>query len=126
MTCAGLPHSEIPGSKLICSSPRLIAAYHVLHRLLVPRHSPCALCSLTKVSFLYVNDSPDVAMLFAGQGTAAVLSSHRYFRGQFFGVNPYSIIKDQMADPGQVRGAAILWIDDQVCRVRKTFNRVCV
>ena len=50
MTRAGLPHSEIPGSKIICTSPRLIAAYHVLHRLLVPRHSPCALCSLTKRS----------------------------------------------------------------------------
>ena len=28
-------------------SPQLIAVSHVLHRLLVPRHSPCALCSLT-------------------------------------------------------------------------------
>ena len=44
---AGLPHSEISGSKLICSSPKLIAAYHVFHRLLMPRHSPCALNSLT-------------------------------------------------------------------------------
>ena len=44
---AGLPHSEIPGSMDICSSPRLIAACHVLHRLLMPRHSPCALFSLT-------------------------------------------------------------------------------
>src|SRR5256885_1521742 len=39
----GLPHSEILGSQLVCSSPRLIAAYHVLHRLPVPRHPPCAL-----------------------------------------------------------------------------------
>ena len=31
----------------ICSSPPLIAAYHVFLRLLVPRHPPCALCSLT-------------------------------------------------------------------------------
>ena len=46
---AGFPHSEIPGSKLMCSSPRLIAACHVLHRLLMPRHSPCALSSLTFV-----------------------------------------------------------------------------
>ena len=44
---AGFPHSEISGSKLICSSPKLIAACHVLHRLLMPRHSPCALYSLT-------------------------------------------------------------------------------
>ena len=43
----GLPHSEIPGSMDICSSPRLIAACHVLRRLLMPRHSPCALYSLT-------------------------------------------------------------------------------
>ena len=40
------PHSEICGSKLICSSPQLIAACHVLHRLLMPRHSPYALIRL--------------------------------------------------------------------------------
>ena len=30
---AGLSHSEIRGSQFICNFPRLIAAYHVLHRL---------------------------------------------------------------------------------------------
>src|SRR5258705_11365518 len=50
MTPIGFPHSDIPGSKLVCSSPRLIAAYHVLHPLLVPRHPPCALSSLTGIS----------------------------------------------------------------------------
>ena len=40
------PHSEIRGSKLICSSPRLIAACHVLRRLPMPRHSPYALLRL--------------------------------------------------------------------------------
>ena len=44
----GLPHSEIHGSKLIRSSPWLIAAYHVLHRLCMPRHSPDALLSLDR------------------------------------------------------------------------------
>ena len=43
----GFPHSDIPGSKPACGSPRLIAACHVLHRLLLPRHPPCALSSLT-------------------------------------------------------------------------------
>ena len=43
----GFPHSEIPGSKPICGSPGLIAAYRVLRRLLVPRHSPYTLSSLT-------------------------------------------------------------------------------
>src|SRR5699024_8854071 len=47
MNLVEFPHSEIPGSKGVCSSPRLIAAYHVFHRLPVPRHSPCALCSLS-------------------------------------------------------------------------------
>ena len=42
----GFPHSEILGSKPACGSPRLIAASHVLHRLLAPRHSPYALSSL--------------------------------------------------------------------------------
>ena len=43
---AGFPHSEIPGSKPACGSPRLIAACHVLLRLLAPRHPPYALSSL--------------------------------------------------------------------------------
>jgi hypothetical protein len=44
---AGFPHSEISGSRVVCTSPELIAAYHVLHRLHAPRHPPCALSSLT-------------------------------------------------------------------------------
>jgi hypothetical protein len=31
----------------VCGSPKLIAACHVLHRLILPRHPPCALSSLT-------------------------------------------------------------------------------
>src|SRR6185437_15129613 len=42
----GFPHSEIRGSKLVRSSPRLIAAYHVLHRLSAPRHPPNTLKAL--------------------------------------------------------------------------------
>ena len=42
----GLPHSEIRGSKPILGSPQLIAEYHVLHRLLLPRHPPNALLAL--------------------------------------------------------------------------------
>ena len=43
---AGFPHSDICGSKIICISPQLFAAYHVFLRLLVPRHPPCALFCL--------------------------------------------------------------------------------
>lgn len=48
---AGFPHSDICGSIPICDSPQLFAACHVLLRLLMPRHSPCALLRLTSSSF---------------------------------------------------------------------------
>ena len=47
ISSCGFPHSDICGSLDICSSPQLFAAYHVFLRLLVPRHPPCALISLT-------------------------------------------------------------------------------
>ena len=46
---AGLSHSEIRGSKDICSYPRLFAACHVLHRLQEPRHPPYALSYLLRL-----------------------------------------------------------------------------
>ena len=42
----GFPIRKSPDQRLLGSSPRLIAAINVLHRLLVPRHSPCALVLL--------------------------------------------------------------------------------
>ena len=45
----GFPHSEIHGSKPITGSPWLIAGYHVLHRLLLPRHPPRALLALDPI-----------------------------------------------------------------------------
>ena len=59
MTLAGFPHSGISGSTPACGSPKLIAADHALLRLLVPRHPPCALSSLTirTISGLRVEDS---------------------------------------------------------------------
>ena len=51
VSSAGFPHSDICGSLDICSSPQLFAAYHVFHRLLVPRHPPCALISFIESFF---------------------------------------------------------------------------
>ena len=56
----GFPHSDIHGSGLVCSSPWLFAAYHVLRRRLVPRHSPYALYSLI---FLFSSGFPDALFL---------------------------------------------------------------
>ena len=70
-TCAlprvGFPIRKSPDQRLFSSSPRLIAAIHVLHRLLVPRHPPCALV-------LLIHDSPTfentTLPLCSFQGTA--------------------------------------------------------
>jgi hypothetical protein len=43
----GFPIRRSAGQRLFSASPRLIAAVHVLRRLLVPRHPPCALSILT-------------------------------------------------------------------------------
>lgn len=43
----GFPIRKSPGQSLFSGSPKLIAAYHVLHRLSLPRHPPYALSSLT-------------------------------------------------------------------------------
>jgi hypothetical protein len=69
ITRRGFPHSEIPGSKLICSSPRLIAAYRVLHRLPAPRHSPYALSSLS----IGIKDDPEAPLHW---GNWSISSSH--------------------------------------------------
>jgi hypothetical protein len=76
-----LEDSEIPGSQPVCGSPRLIAAYHVLHRLPSPRHPPCALSSLT-IKFAL----PEIHGYQAGcQPMALVLFTRRYL-----------IVKDQI------------------------------
>ena len=68
---AGLPHSEIPGSTPACGFPGLFAARCVLRRHLVPRHPPCALCSLT---FLRLALLEDAFTLCGFQGACSCLS----------------------------------------------------
>ena len=67
---AGFPHSDISGSMDICSSPKLFAAYHVFHRLLVPRHPPCALyCLISRCIALHhslKNFSLDLRLYYLG------------------------------------------------------------
>ena len=63
---------------LVCSSPGLIAAYHVLHRLSAPRHPPYTLSNLTaliplpesvlpEVNRLALSKCPDVRRFAAAQ-----------------------------------------------------------
>ena len=52
----GLPHSDTCGSRPVCGSPQLFAAYHVLHSLREPRHPPYALLH-------FLLDSPMCSLL---------------------------------------------------------------
>ena len=71
----GFPIRKSADIMLICSSPRLIAACHVLHRLLMPRHSPYA---LVRLNFLY-NVSHYTMVLFELSEFLAELSLSRTF-----------------------------------------------
>ena len=50
---AGCPIRKSSDISLVCSSPKLIAAYHVLHRLSDPRHPPCALICFKKIRYIF-------------------------------------------------------------------------
>ena len=59
---AGFLHSDVCGSPIICISPQLFAACHVLRRQISPRHPPYALSILTYVFYL------DFCFFFPGKG----------------------------------------------------------
>ena len=74
----------------VCGSPKLIAAYHVLLRLSVPRHPSCALISLTtkKLDKVVLNTSTHdgkvvrrhypILQLSKNTGRSGVLYNKRY------------------------------------------------
>ena len=75
----GFPIQTSPGQRILGSSPRLFAAYHVFHRLPVPRHPPIALLILV----FFTNTSTSVL-----KDEALMLP-----------FLPYSIVKDQTGEP---------------------------
>ena len=80
---AGFPHSVIPGSMPMCGSPRLIAACHDLLRLLMPRHSPCALFSLTSSAWTSYPSLPPPAKALSLRHASS--SSQTRFRWALLG-----------------------------------------
>ena len=52
----GFPHSDIPASRVICTSTGLFAAYHVLRRLREPRHPPSALLLLFIFNWSFITE----------------------------------------------------------------------
>ena len=74
----GSPIRKSPGQSLFSSSPKLIAACHVLHRLLTPRHPPFALSSLTTAKIAYFT----LLKRFYGFTTNTQLSKNSFLKEQ--------------------------------------------
>ena len=68
-----MPHSEISGSQPVSGSPKLIAAVHVLLRLSLSRHPPCALSSLT-VSLRHASNEKRRLAVCSSDPTVCVLA----------------------------------------------------
>ena len=87
----GFPHSEISGSKCIGNSPELIAAYHVLHRLSVPRHPPNALIVL---DLIFVSETAIFIAVTARsvQGTTPTTKTASY---------PFLLLASSIVSPTQ-------------------------
>ena len=81
MTPTRFADSEISGSEVVCTSPKLIAAYHVLHRFRTPRHPPYALISLTKNS---ANNENLFPLLCMGSKMLAFLSPMQLSKSEFY------------------------------------------
>jgi hypothetical protein len=89
-TIGGFPHSDICGSSVICTYPQLFAACHVLLRLSVPRHPPCALSSLTYVLSPSRLSNPKSNLLFTLSA-----SSYIYLRYSIVNVHKHFNLLDQ-------------------------------
>ena len=93
ITPGGFPHSEIFGSTLVCSLPKLIAACRVLHRLLAPRHPPYALSSLTTLGKLINCRNPEASMRPDFRSRISPKTLRHYGKLPFV---EYSVVKHQI------------------------------
>ena len=66
----GFPIRTSPGQSLLGGSPELIAACHVLRRLLTPGHPPCALIRLTTTQRMKEFRTPSRNRLSKNQSAA--------------------------------------------------------
>jgi hypothetical protein len=71
----GFPIRRSRGQRLVSTSPGLIAAAHVLHRLSAPRHPPCALV-------LLIRKNTCVMSLWSFQGAVGPERGARSFKTQ--------------------------------------------
>ena len=117
----GFPHSDIRGSTIARISPQLIAACHVLHRLLVPRHPPNALyCLILSFPSAPVSrgGNPRATPSPFGPGrrrfefssrhdddTRSRLRENQHHRRTLFTISNNSVPRDRTATPWGARNA---------------------
>ena len=99
----GLPHSATHGSKDVCSSPWLFAAYHGLLRLIAPRHPPQTRIRLTILLQLLIH-----ARLNSVSPTSGVLSENSIDVVNF-------LLLPSLSEPGRLAGQ-ILACPRRQCR----------
>ena len=95
VTClqhAGLPHSDISGSKPVCSSPELVAAYHVLHRLQKPRHPPSALVTFSLFVFRILNHKNFLCLHLFSFTRCLEIVVHNFSIDSLFSFSSYRLI----------------------------------
>ena len=81
---AGLPHSDISGSKPVCSSPELFAAYHVLRRLQKPRHPPSALVTFSLYELFHESQELSLFTLVLTFTRCLEIAVHNFSIDSFF------------------------------------------
>ena len=72
-TAVGFPIRRSSDITPVCGSPKLIAAYHVLLRLFLPRHPPCALSSLS-IELTHTQQSLTANVTLSASGTRIAAS----------------------------------------------------
>ena len=76
----GFPIRTPSDQRSFDSSPRPIAAYHVLHRLKLPRHPPCALTTHTKNTYKAKSKNKDARVHYTvlKQHTPHTITNHHH------------------------------------------------
>ena len=93
----GCPIRRSPDQSLLSGSPKLIAASHVLLRLLAPRHPPCALSSLT----MFATGRPELP------GCPDAIAWVSYHALALSDGLPVQLVKDRLAGSGNVSETAM-------------------
>jgi hypothetical protein len=103
----GFPIRKSPDQRSFSSSPRLIAAVHVLHRLLVPRHPPCALVLLSSRRNSRENTNYRYAVFKVRTGRTPVLQRER---------RPGNVPARRSGLAGPVSQSSTAWAPRRRCR----------